>query len=64
MEKLTLQPTGVPTRKVVGGGIGGALSILVIWGLGHVTTVPPEVASAITWVSTFVASYFTKERVG
>ena len=57
----TLQPTAVPTRKVIGGGIGGALSILIIWGLGHVTTVPPEVASAITFIAVLGASYFTKE---
>ena len=60
----TLQPTAVPTRKVIGGGIGGALSILVIWGLVHVTIVPPEVASAITLISVFATSYFTKEWVG
>ena len=57
------------TPKVVGatGGslIGGALSVVLLWGVGAAfpsITIPPEVAGAVTILvsaaATFVAGYF------
>lgn len=34
--------------KVAAGGIGGALALILIWALGYVITIPPEVAAAFT----------------
>lgn len=42
-------PTWVPERKVASGAFGGALAIVILWGIGlSGVDVPPEVASAIT----------------
>ena len=44
--------------KVATGGIAGAVSILLPWALSLAgITVSPEVASALTTVTTFVAGY-------
>jgi putative flippase GtrA len=53
-----------PTTKVAAGGVAGALTVLAvrILGLLHVP-VPPEVASAITVIISFVTSYFVKQRI-
>jgi putative flippase GtrA len=53
-----------PTTKVAAGGVAGALTVLAVWILGllHVP-VPPEVASAITVIISFVTSYFVKQRI-
>jgi hypothetical protein len=58
------QPSIAPTTKVAAGGIAGALTVLVVWILGllHVT-VPPEVASALTVMITFISSYLVKQRI-
>lgn len=58
------QPSMAPTTKVSAGGVAGALTVLVVWILGllHVA-VPPEVASALTVIISFVTSYFVKQRV-
>jgi putative flippase GtrA len=58
------QPSIAPTTKVTAGGVAGALTVLVVWILGllHVP-VPPEVASALTVVISFVASYLIKQRI-
>lgn len=58
------QPSIAPTTKVTAGGVAGALTVLVVWVLGllHVP-VPPEVASALTVVISFVASYLIKQRI-
>jgi hypothetical protein len=58
------QPSMAPTTKVAAGGVAGALTVLVVWILGllHVP-VPPEVASALTVIISFVTSYFVKQRV-
>lgn len=47
------------TRKVAAGGLGGAVSVIVISVLGSVhVNVDPALASAITTVVTFLISYF------
>jgi putative flippase GtrA len=58
------QPSIAPTTKVAAGGVAGALTVMVVWILGllHVP-VPPEVASAMTVIISFVTSYFVRERV-
>lgn len=58
------QPSIAPSTKVAGGGVAGALIVLVVWILGllHVA-VPPEVASALTVIVSFATSYFVRERV-
>jgi hypothetical protein len=58
------QPSTAPTTKVAAGGVAGALTVLVVWILGllHVP-VPPEVASALTVIISFVTSYFVRQRV-
>jgi putative flippase GtrA len=58
------QPSNAPTTKVAAGGVVGALTVLLVWILGllHVA-VPPEVASSLTVVISFVTSYFVKQRV-
>jgi hypothetical protein len=58
------QPSIAPTTKVAAGGAAGALTVLLVWILGllHVP-VPPEVASAITVMISFVTSYLVKQRI-
>lgn len=45
--------------KVVGAGIGGAVGILITWALsaGGGVEVPPEVAGAISMISSAVLTY-------
>jgi len=58
------QPSIAPTTKVAAGGAAGALTVLLVWILGllHVP-VPPEVASAITVMISFVTSYLVRQRI-
>ena len=58
------QPSIAPTTKVAAGGTAGALTVLVVWILGllHVA-VPPEAASALTVVISFITSYVVRQRV-
>jgi len=58
------QPSIAPTTKVAAGGAAGALTVLVVWilGLYHVS-VPPEVASAITVLISFITSCFVTQRI-
>jgi hypothetical protein len=58
------QPSNAPTTKVAAGGAAGALTVLLVWILGllHVP-VPPEVASAITVIISFITSYLVKQRI-
>ena len=54
----TGQPTATPTRKVAGGGIAGAITVLLVWLYNqYVGELPPEIASAITTIVSFVAAY-------
>jgi len=64
MPVLTLQKTKAPTRKVKGGGIGGTISIVLIWLLGLAgVEVPADVAVAFGGLSVWISAYFTKESV-
>lgn len=58
------QPNLKPTPKVVAGGLGSALVVILAWILGaNGIEMPPEVASALTLLVGFVAGYFTKNKV-
>jgi hypothetical protein len=52
-------PTAAPTQKVAAGGIGGAVSVIVIAILQHYAKldIDPTLASAITIVVSFLVSY-------
>lgn len=62
---LVKHPTNLPSRKVGGGGIGGAISIIAVWALNEYANaeIDAEIAAAIATVVTFVFAYFAKERV-
>lgn len=58
------QDSAVPTNKVAAGGIAGVATLVIVAVVKAVTDteVPAEVASAITVVVAFIASYFTREK--
>lgn len=58
------QPTASPTRKVAAGGIGGAISIVIIYLIQALFGVelPGEVASAVTLLISFGSSYIVREE--
>lgn len=51
--------TSLPTRKVSASGLGGAISLILLWALGEYAGMdfPPEVASAVTTVISFALAY-------
>ena len=55
-----------PNRKVGVGAAAGAITVILVWTLNTFalsqTPIPPETASAITTVITFIVSYFVPER--
>lgn len=54
----------MPTRKVGIGALGGALSVLLVWGLQQSgMEVSAEISSAFTMLLTFALSYFVSEKV-
>jgi hypothetical protein len=58
------QPSMAPTTKLAAGGVAGALTVLVVWILGLLPVpVPPEVASALTVIISFITSYLVKQRI-
>lgn len=57
------QSTLKPIPKVVAGGIGSSIVVLLVWIAGEYgVQIPPEVASALTVLVGFAASYFVKNR--
>jgi hypothetical protein len=58
------QPSRAPTTKLAAGGTAGAITVVVVWILGllHVP-VPPEVASALTVLFSFMTSYCVPQHV-
>ncbi len=65
MSQLIDQPTAAPTRKVAAGGIGGALSIVLIYLVELVfdLSLPSEVVASITAIISFLSSYFVREEM-
>lgn len=58
------QPTGIPTNKVTAAGIGGALTIIIVYVANLAgLTIPPEVASAFTTIVAFISGYLIKEDI-
>jgi len=57
------QPTGTPTQKVAAAGIGGALSVLVVYLIQAIFNVeiPAEVSSAITAIVSFASGYLIRD---
>lgn len=57
------QPTSAPTQKVAAAGIGGSITILLVYLIQAIFNVdiPPEVASALTAVIAFLSGYFVRE---
>ena len=51
-------------RKVTAGGLAGAFTVILVWVVGAwgKVEVPPEVASAITVVFTFLTSFFVPNK--
>ena len=52
-----------PTRKVLAGGIAGAITVVLVWLLNAFilpkqTQLPPEIASALTTIISFIVAYF------
>lgn len=44
--------------KVAASGIAGAISVCIVYAVGHYVSIPPEVASAATVIVTGIAGYF------
>lgn len=55
------QVTSYPTNKTIAGGLAGALTAILVWGVKQAwqIDVPAEIAVAISTVITFVVSYVT-----
>ncbi len=58
------QISSTPTKKVTAGGLAGALTILIVWGVdeGLAVEVPGHVGAAFTTIFTFLAAYITQSR--
>lgn len=55
------EATKKPNRKVVAGGLAGALTAVLVWLVPMFFPdfiVPPEIAAAITTINTALVSYF------
>jgi hypothetical protein len=47
-----------PSRKTGSGALAGALSVVVVWGIGLTgISIPPEIASAFTVLCHFVVAW-------
>lgn len=57
------QPTSTPTQKVAAAGIGGAITIVLVWLTKQIFNIdiPAEVASAVTAIVSFLSGYFVRE---
>ncbi len=59
------QPTAYPTRKMSAVGVGGALSVLLVWALESYLLpepLPAEVVAAISALMSFACGYFVREN--
>lgn len=58
------QPTAQPSAKVAAGGIGGSISVVVIWLVNTLfgIEIPSEVAAAFATVISFVSAYFVRSE--
>lgn len=58
------QVSAAPTNKVAASGIGGAVSVVLIWLINTVfgIEIPSEVAAAIATVAGFASGYLIREK--
>lgn len=58
------QVSSAPTNKVAAGGIGGSISVVVIWLVVTIFNVeiPAEVGAAIATVISFASGYLIREK--
>ena len=57
-----MNKSALPTRKVGSGALAGAVTVVFVWILDLTgLDVPAEVASAITLILMFAASYFVQD---
>jgi hypothetical protein len=60
---LVDQASNAPTRKVAFAGIAGALTFVILWGLGQFgVTFPAGMESAMTVIVSSVIAYFTRDK--
>ncbi len=59
-------PSAFPVRKVAAGGAAGAITAIIVWILSAAfkINIPPEIASAITVVLSFLAGYLIPPAPG
>jgi hypothetical protein len=60
---MTDQPSAVPTRKITAAGLGGAVTIILVWIVHTLANVdvPPEVASSFTTLVAFALGYWVPD---
>ena len=63
------QPTSFPRKKIVTGGIAGAVTVVIVFILNAYVLpsdrpIPAEIASAITTIITFAISFLTPPGEG
>lgn len=58
------QVSSAPTNKVAAGGIGGSISVVLLWVFTQFVTVeiPPEIAAAIATIISFASGYLVREK--
>jgi hypothetical protein len=57
------QVSSAPTNKVAAAGIGGSVSVVLVWLAGMFgIEVPPEVAAAATTIISFFSGYLVREK--
>lgn len=58
------QVSAAPTNKVAASGIGGSISVVLIWAVNQFFNIelPPEVAAAIATVISFASGYLVREK--
>lgn len=58
------QVSAAPTNKVAASGIGGSVSVVVIWLVNTVfgIEIPSEVAAAFATVISFASGYLVREK--
>jgi Mg/Co/Ni transporter MgtE len=63
------QPTNLPRRKIITGGIAGAVTVVIVFVLNAYVLpgdkpIPADIASAITTIITFAISFLTPPGEG
>lgn len=58
------QVSSAPTQKVAAGGIGGSISVVLLYLIETIfdVSIPAEVAASAATVVSFAAAYFVREK--